>query len=135
MSKYTVLIADDDKSQRSVQKLIFAEVAKAMGAELAIDESADSVETRKCLEDREYDLVIIDNEFKDDMIPGHLPGIAVLQLMRRSGPNMSSPAVFCTGDPYDTLKPMAEKYDALYYPKEKLDIDEMTEIYVKLLRK
>ncbi len=135
MAKYSVLIADDDESQRNVQKLVFAEVAKALGAELKIDESADSLETRKCLEEKAYDLIIMDNEFKDDSAPGHLPGIALLQIMRKSGPNADAAAVFCSGDPYDTLKPMAEKYNAVYYPKAKADAEEMTNMYVRLLKK
>lgn len=134
MAKYSVLIADDDDSQRNVQKLVFAEVAKAMGAELKIDESSDSSETRKKLDEIQYDLIIMDNEFKDDNLPGHLPGIALLQIMRKGGPNTASPAVFTTGDPFDTLKPMAEKYKAVYYPKAKADAEEMTQMYIRLLR-
>ncbi len=134
MAKYSVLIADDDDSQRRVQKLVFAEVAKARGAELKIDESSDSFETRKKLEEIQYDLIIIDNEFRDDSLPGHLPGIALLQIMRKGGPNAGSPAVFITGDPFETLKPMAEKYNAVYYPKAKADAEEMTRLYVQLLK-
>ncbi len=135
MARYLVLIADDDDSQRNAQKLVFAEVAKALGAELKIDESTDSLETRKCLEAKGYDLIIMDNEFKDDSAPGHLPGIALLQLMRKGGPNVNTPAVFCTGDPYDTLKPMAEKYNSVYYPKAKADADDMTRLYTQLLKR
>ncbi len=134
MAEYNILIADDDESQRNVQKLVLDEVAKLLGAQLKIFESSDSVGTRKFLEEKKFDLVVMDNEFKDDVSPGHLPGIALLQLMRKSGPNISSPAVFCTGDPYDTLKPMAEKFNAIYYPKAKADAEEMTRLYSKLLK-
>ncbi len=134
MAKYSVLIADDDDSQRNVQKLVFAEVAKAMGVELKVDESSDSFETRKKLEENQYDLIIMDNEFKDDGLPGHLPGIALLQIMRKGGPNAGSPAVFTTGDPFDTLKPMAEKFKAVYYPKAKADAEDMTQLYIRLLK-
>jgi len=133
MPKYSILIADDDDSQRNVQKLVLDEVAKALQSELRIDETADSVETRKCLTQNIYDLIILDNEFKDDLKPGHLPGIAILQLMRKGGPNVGSPTVFCSGDPYNTLRPMVEKFGAIYYPKAKADAEEMTKLYSKLL--
>jgi CheY-like chemotaxis protein len=134
MPKYLVLIADDDDSQRNVQKLILDEVAKSLQSELRVDETADSVQTRKCLSQFSYDLIILDNEFKDDLIPGHLPGIALLQLMRKAGLNMNAPTVFCSGDPYNSLRPMVEKYGAIYYPKAKADAEEMTHLYVKLLQ-
>ncbi|HUI31890.1 MAG TPA: hypothetical protein VLX91_16900 [Candidatus Acidoferrales bacterium] len=133
MAKYSILIADDDDSQRNVQKLILDEVAKALKSEFKIDEAADSLETRRCLSTNVYDLIILDNEFMDDLKPGHLPGIAILQLMRKAGPNMGSPTVFCTADPYNTLRPMVEKYGAIYYPKAKADAEEMTRMYSKLL--
>jgi len=134
MPKYLILIADDDDSQRNVQKLILDEVAKSMQSELRIDESADSVETRRCLEQNTYDLIILDNEFKDDLMPGHLPGIALLQIMRKGGPNVKAPTVFCSGDPYNSLRPMVEKFGAIYYPKAKADADEMTQMYLRLLK-
>lgn len=135
MAKYLVLIADDDESQRNIQKLVFSEVARALGSEVKIHEAVDSTETRRHLEQDRYDLIILDNEFKDDMAPGHLPGIALLQMMRKSGPNVSTPTVFLTGDPYDTLKPMAEKYKSIYYPKAEADADQMASLYVRLLSK
>ncbi len=135
MSAFNVLIADDDESQRNIQKLVLAEVTKATGAEIRIDEAEDSVQTRKFLEKQRYDIIILDNEFKDDLSPGHLPGIALLQLMRKGGLNMKSPAVFLTGDPYDTLKPMAEKYSAIYYQKAKANAEEMAQMYIDLLKK
>lgn len=134
MKKYSVLIADDDDSQRHVQMLVLKEVAKDLDAEIEVDEAADSVETRKFASEKEYDLIILDNEFKDDSKSGHLPGIAILQLMRKSGPNMSSPIIFCSGDPYNTLGPMAQKFGAVYYPKGKADAEEMTRLFSKLLQ-
>lgn len=134
MPKYLVLIADDDDSQRNVQKLVLDEVAKLLQAELEIDETADSVQTRLCITQNAYDLIILDNEFKDDLTPGHLPGIAILQLMRKAGLNMTSPTVFCSGDPYNSLRPMVERYGAIYYPKAKADAEEMTKLYSKLLK-
>lgn len=133
MAKYSILIADDDESQRNIQRLVFGEVAKTLGVELKIDEAVDSVQTKQHLEHDKYDLIILDNEFKDDMAPGHLPGIALLQRMRKGGLNVSCPAVFLTGDPYDTLKPMAEKFRSIYYPKAQADAEEMATLYIKLL--
>lgn len=134
MAKYSVLVADDDDSQRNVQRMVLGEVASIINAELRIDETTDSVETREYINENEYDLIILDNEFRDDLKQGHLPGIAILQLMRKSGPNVSSPTVFCSGDPYNTLRPMAERYGAVYYPKAKADIEEMTKLYLSLLQ-
>ncbi len=134
MAKYSVLIADDDDSQRLVQKLVLKEVAKEMNADIEVDEAVDSIEARKFANGKEYDLIILDNEFKDDLKQGHLPGIAVLQLMRKGGPNISSPIIFCSGDPYNTLGPMAQKFGAVYYPKAKADADEMGRLFSKLLQ-
>ncbi|MGO9481800.1 MAG: hypothetical protein ACLP05_08480 [Candidatus Kryptoniota bacterium] len=133
MARYSILIADDDDSQRSVQKLLLSEVAADIKAELKIEEAADSIVTRNSINERKFDLIILDNEFKDEVKPGHLPGIAILHLMRKKGPNMSSPTVFLTGDPYNSLRPMVEKYGAIYYPKAKADAEEMTKLYSKLL--
>ena len=133
MPSFTVLVADDDESQRNIQKLVLAEVSRSLGAEVVIDEARDSVQTRKFLEKKRYDIVVLDNEFKDELSPGHLPGIALLQLMRKGGLNMKSPTIFLTGDPYDSLRPMAEKYSAIYYQKAKADTEEMTKMYIKLL--
>ncbi len=135
MQAFTVLVADDDESQRNIQKLVLAEAAKSLDAEVRIDEALDSVQTRIFLEKKKYDIVILDNEFKDERSPGHLPGIALLQLMRKGGLNMKSPTIFLTGDPYDTLRPMAEKFSAIYYQKAKADTGEMTQMYIKLLSK
>ncbi len=133
MPAFRILVADDDESQRNIQKLVLAEVARALGAEVKVDEAKDSFQTRKFLEKQRYDIVVLDNEFKDELSPGHLPGIALLQLMRKGGLNIKSPTIFLTGDPYDTLRPMAEKYSAIYFQKAKVDAEEMTQMYVKLL--
>ena len=133
MARKLVLIADDDESQRNIQKLVFEDVAKALDLDMRIDEASNSVETRRFLEKVKYDLIILDNEFKDDLEPGHLPGIALLQLMRKGGLNVKAPTVFCTGDPYDTLRPMAEKFSAVYYPKASADAEDMARLYTELL--
>lgn len=135
MTTLTVLIADDDDAQRGMQKLVLQEVSKKINADIHIEETSDSIQTLKMLEAVKFDLVILDNEFKDGDKKGHLPGIAVLQLMRKGGPNMTTSTVFCSGDPYDTLKSMAEKYGAVYYPKATADADVMAALYAQLLRK
>jgi CheY-like chemotaxis protein len=133
MAQYIVLIADDDDSQRNVQKLLLAEVAAGINAELKIEEAADSIITRQSVYRQKYDLIILDNEFKDEFKPGHLPGIAILQLMRKNGPNKHSPTVFLSGDPYGTLRPMVEKFGAIYYAKANANAEDMTRLYAKLL--
>ena len=134
MAQYSILIADDDDLQRKVQKMLLGKVAMGMSAEFKIEEAADSVETRSLITERKYDLVVLDNEFKDGMKPGHLPGIALLQLMRKDGPNMSSPTIFLSADSYDTLKFMVERFNATYCQKAKVNADEMIELYMKLLK-
>lgn len=84
MVRHSILIADDDDSQRSVQKLLLSDVATIINAELKIEEAADSIVTRKAISERKYDLIILDNEFKDELKSGHLPGIAILQFMRKT---------------------------------------------------
>ncbi len=133
MRKYRILIADDDDAHRTLQRIILAQAAKNIDAELEIDETVDSIETRKVIDKKRYDLIVLDNEFKDGQLRGHLPGIAILEMTRAAGPNMSSPVVFCTGDPYDTLKKMVEKYRAVYYPKASADADEMQRLFATLL--
>lgn len=46
---------------------------------------------------------------------------------------MKAATVFFTGDPYDTLKPMAEKYGAVYCQKARSDAEMLAELYQKLL--
>ncbi len=77
-----------------MQKLLLSEVATEINLELKIEGAADSVVARKSINERKYDLVILDNEFKDELKPAHLLGTAILHLMRKKGPNMSSPTVF-----------------------------------------
>lgn len=133
MRRYRVLIADDDESHRNLQRILLGQAAKEMDAELEVEESMDSVETRRLIDHNKYDLIILDNEFKDELLRGHLPGIAILQLMRKNGPNMSSPTIFLTGDPYDTLKAMVEKNGAVYYSKAAADVDDMQRLFSTLL--
>ncbi len=133
MKKYKILIADDDEAHRNLQKILLTQAAQRIQAELDVVETINSVETRRVLEHQKYDLIILDNEFKDELLRGHLPGIAILQLMRKAGLNISSPTVFCTGDPYDTLKAMVEKHGAVYYSKSSEDADEMERLFARLL--
>ena len=134
MAQYSILIADDDDLQRKVQKLLLSKVSSGMNAEFEIEEASDSVQTRALVTERKYDLIVLDNEFKDGMKQGHLPGIALLQLMRKDGPNTSSPAVFLSADSYDTLKSMVERFNATFCQKAKVNADEMIELYTKLLK-
>jgi len=133
VAQYSILIADDDDLQRKVQKLVLGKVAAGMNAELEIEEAEDSITARNCISERKYNLVILDNEFKDGTKTGHLPGIALLQLMRKEGPNIASPVIFLSADSYETLKSMVEKFGATYCQKARVDADEMIALYTKLL--
>ena len=79
--------------------------------------------------------MILDNDFKDTHLKGHLPGIALLQLARREGVNRSSPIFFCSADAYDTLKSMVEKYGGIYMPKVGYDIEKAAQLFSDKMKK
>lgn len=132
---YKVLVADDDEGLRRSHEFALQESGNLLNDKVEIVETANSVETRQKLLNEVFDLIIIDNDFKDDNVKGHLPGIALLQLARREGKNRGTPMVFCSADPYDGLKPMAEKFQALYLPKAGFDIEKVGQIFADLIKK
>jgi CheY-like chemotaxis protein len=127
---YTVLIADDDQGVRKSHLLALKQAASALKTKIEAVESDDSVKTREKIHDQKFDLIILDNDFKDESVKGRLPGIAILQMARKNGPNTNTPVIFCSGEIYETLRPMAERYQAVYISKTAYSLND----FAKLLR-
>lgn len=132
---YTVLIADDDEGQRKSHGFALEVATAIVEDEIAIVETANSVETYQQIKSTLFNLIILDNDFKDLSVKGHLPGIALLQLAKREGPNKKTPIFFCSADAYDTLKTMVEKFGGIYLPKVGYDIEKVAQQFADVLKK
>lgn len=132
---YKVLVADDDEGQRKSHGFAFEVATAILEDEIAIVETANSVETWNKLKAETYNLIILDNDFKDTNLKGHLPGIALLQLARREGVNRATPIFFCSADAYDTLKSMVEKFGGVYLPKVGYDIEKVAQLFAEKMKK
>jgi CheY-like chemotaxis protein len=131
---YSVLVADDDDGVRKSHMLAIKQAAKQLKAQIEIIETDDSVKTRESINGQKFDLIILDNDFKDEEIKGRLPGIAILQMARKNGPNMNTQIIFCSGEVYETLRPMAEKFKAEYLAKTNYDLAEFTKLLKEKLK-
>jgi len=132
--QYSILVADDDKGVRRSHLLAIKQVAKSLKAKIETIETEDSVKTREALSDKKFDLIILDNDFKDESVKGRLPGIAILQMARKNGPNTDTPIIFCSGEVYETLRPMAEKFKAVYLAKSNYKLGEFTKLLAEQLK-
>lgn len=132
---YKVLIADDDEGQRKSHGFALEVATAIIEDEIAIVETATSVETWAKIKSETFDLIILDNDFKDTNLKGHLPGIALLQLAKKEGPNRGTPTFFCSADAYDTLKAMVEKHGGFYLPKVGYDIEKVAQLFADKLKK
>jgi CheY-like chemotaxis protein len=132
---YKVLIADDDEGQRKSHGFALEVATAIIEDEIAIVETATSVETWAKIKSESFDLIILDNDFKDTNLKGHLPGIALLQLAKKEGPNRGTPTFFCSADAYDTLKAMVEKHGGFYLPKVGYDIEKVAQLFADKLKK
>ncbi len=103
--------------------------------EIVIVEAASSVESWEKIKSEVFNLIILDNDFKDTNLKGHLPGIALLQLARREGMNRNTPIFFCSADAYDTLKSMVEKHNGVYMPKVGYDIEKAAQLFADKMKK
>jgi CheY-like chemotaxis protein len=103
--------------------------------EITTVETATSVETWAKLRSETFNLIILDNDFKDGHIVGSLPGIALLQLARREGKNRRSPILFCTANEYASLIPMVEKYGGMYMSKDGYDLENAANIFAGKMKK
>ncbi|MCI0706831.1 MAG: hypothetical protein L0Y80_05005 [Ignavibacteriae bacterium] len=130
-----VLVADDDEGQRRSHGFALEVTSAIVEDEIEIVETATSVETWQKLKGESFNLVILDNDFKDDNLKGHLPGIALLQLARREGANRGTPIFFCSADAYDTLKGMVEKHHGVYLPKVGYDIEKVAQLFADKMKK
>lgn len=132
---YKVLVADDDEGQRQSHSFALEEASAIVGDSVEIVHATNSVEAREKLMGEAFSLAIIDNDFRDENIQGHLPGIALMQLARKSGPNSKTPMVFCSAGSYDGLASMAAKYNAIHLPKSKYDIGKVAALFAEQLKK
>ncbi len=132
---FKVLVADDEEGQRKAHAFALEEAAKQLNDSVEIVEADTSISTKNFLQKEKYDLIILDNDFKDEHIAGHLPGIALLQITRKEGINSKTPVFFCTADVFDTLKPMAEQYQSFHLAKVNYDIDNVATLFAIQLRK
>lgn len=132
---YKVLVADDDDGQRRSHGFALEVCTAILEDEITIVEAATSTETWEKIRSELFNLIILDNDFKDTHLKGHLPGIALLQLSRREGVNKNTPIFFCSADAYDTLKSMVEKFGGSYMPKVGYDIEKSAQLFADKMKK
>ena len=109
---FRILVADDDENVRKSHKFAIDAASELLKDKLTVVESDDSVDALAKIKSEHFDLIIVDNDFKDKEIHGHLPGVALIQIARREGVNTNTPIVFCSAETFETLKPMVEKFKA-----------------------
>jgi len=132
---YKVLVADDDEGQRRSHGFALEVASAIIEDDIIMVETATSVDTWAQIKKEAFNLIILDNDFKDMHLKGHLPGIALLQLARKEGANRTTPTFFCSADAYDTLKAMVEAYGGIYLPKIGYDIELVAQLFASKLKK
>jgi CheY-like chemotaxis protein len=132
---FRILVADDDENVRKSHKFAVDAASELLKDKLTVVESDDSVDALAKIKSEHFDLIIVDNDFKDKEIHGHLPGVALIQIARREGVNRETPIIFCSAETFETLKPMVEKFKAVHFPKDGYDIDQAAHLFVELLTK
>jgi CheY-like chemotaxis protein len=132
---YKVLVADDDEGQRKSHGFALEVATAIVEDEITIEEAATSVEAWTKIKAQQFNLIILDNDFKDTHLKGHLPGIALLQLCKKEGSNRATPIFFCSADAYDTLKSMVEKFGGVYLPKVGYDIEKVAQLFAEKMKK
>ncbi|HLE33163.1 MAG TPA: hypothetical protein VJB38_11205 [Bacteroidota bacterium] len=132
---YKVLVADDDEGQRKSHGFALEVATAILEDEIAVVETATSIETWQKIKAETFNLIILDNDFKDTSLKGHLPGIALLQLAKKEGQNRNTPIFFCSADAYDTLKTMVEKFGGVYLPKVGYDIEKVAGLFAEKMKK
>jgi CheY-like chemotaxis protein len=130
-----VLVADDDEGVRKSHRFALDAAAVLLKNAIAVEEADTSVAAWARIKATKFDLILVDNDFKDSALPGRLPGIALLQLARKEGANKETPIVFCSAETFETLKPMVEKYGGTVLPKTGYDIDSAAGVFADLIRK
>jgi len=132
---YKVLVADDDEGQRKSHGFALEVATAIVEDEIIVVETETSVETWEKIKSEPFDLIILDNDFKDAHLKGHLPGIALLQLAKKEGPNKTTPTFFCSADTYETLKAMVQRYGGIYLSKVGYDIEKVAQLFADQLTK
>jgi len=132
---YKVLVADDDEGQRKSHGFALEVATAIVDDEIAIVETATSIETWEKIKSEVFNLIILDNDFKDLHLKGHLPGIALLELAKKESPNKGTPIFFCSADAYDTLKAMVEKHGGMYLSKVGYDIEKVAQLFADKMKK
>ncbi len=132
---YKVLVADDDEGQRKSHGFALEVATAIVEDEIIVVETETSVETWEKIKSEPFDLIILDNDFKDAHLKGHLPGIALLQLAKKEGSNKTTPTFFCSADTYETLKAMVQRYGGIYLSKVGYDIEKVAQLFADQLMK
>ena len=132
---FRILVADDDEAVRKSHRFAVDAASDLVKDQCAVVESDDSVDAWAKIKSERFDLIIVDNDFKDKELKGHLPGIALLQIARKEGANKETPIIFCSAETFDTLKPMVEKFNAIHFPKAGYDIDRAARLFADQIAK
>jgi CheY-like chemotaxis protein len=132
---YKVLIADDDEGLRRSHGFALEVCTAILEDEITTVETETSLDTLEKLRTEPFNLIILDNDFKDTHLSGHLPGIALLQLARREGKNRRAPILFCSAEPYESLKSMVEKYGGTYMSKVNLDLEDSANVFASKMQR
>gem|GEM_PF-542439 len=132
---FRILVADDDEAVRKSHRFAVDAAAEIMKDRVDVVEADDSVDAWARIRSERFDLIIVDNDFRDKEIKGHLPGIALLQIARKEGANTTTPIIFCSGETFETLKPMVERFNAVHFPKGGYDIDRAARLFADQLTK
>ncbi|HMK38024.1 MAG TPA: response regulator [Bacteroidota bacterium] len=130
---FRILVADDDEAVRKSHRFALDAAADLLKDGCEVVESDDSVDAWAKIKSERFNLIIVDNDFRDKDIKGHLPGIALLQRARKEGVNTATPIIFCSGETFETLKPMVEKFNAVHFPKGGYDIDRAARLFAEQL--
>jgi len=130
---FRILVADDDEGVRQSHKFAVDAASSLLKDRCEVVESDDSVDAWAKIKSERFDLIIVDNDFRDKDIKGHLPGIALLQRARKEGVNTGTPIIFCSAETFETLKPMVEKFSAVHFPKGGYDIDRAARLFAEQL--
>jgi len=72
---FRILVADDDENVRKSHKFAIDAASELLKDKLTVVESDDSVDALAKIKSEHFDLIIVDNDFKDKEIHGHLPGV------------------------------------------------------------
>jgi CheY-like chemotaxis protein len=130
-----VLIADDEPAVRKSHQFALQAAATLLNEPCDVVEAENSVDAWAKISSERFDLILLDNDFKDPHLKGHLPGIALLQLARKDATNRTTPIIFCSAETFETLKPMVDRFDGVHLPKAGYDIDEAGRLFAEQIRK